>query len=63
MRGQSEPENGSIGLGKKVEVERRKVDPAENWTYLGNFIWVNGNGQMVNNQPEPPLPEPDVIYV
>lgn len=62
MRSVNEPESGSVGLGKKVEIERRKLDPADDWQYLGNNIWKNGKGQMANSQPTPPLPEPEVIW-
>lgn len=60
MRGQNEPEQGSIGLGKKVEKRTYKTDPAETWTYLGNYLWINGNGRMANAPPPPPAaPAPE----
>lgn len=53
MRGQPEPEQGSTGLGKKVEDKNWKPEPKDDWEYLGNHMWRNKLGQRHYCPPAP----------
>ena len=68
MRTPEDADQVPTGLGRKVETQRPKIDPANHWKYIGKNIWRNGSGQLSNAPPLPapkppePLPVPDVIF-
>jgi hypothetical protein len=57
MKTPREPDQGSLGLGKKVENDAYKPPPADDWKYVGGFHWINGKGQRSFSPPTPTTPE------
>jgi len=53
MKGQPEPEQKPMGLGKKVDDRPPQLDPADDWKYLGKYWWVNKKGQKAYCPPTP----------
>jgi hypothetical protein len=56
MKQPNEPDQGSLGLGKKVEEEHYRPQPKDDWQYIGGFHWKNGKGQRSFNPPTPESP-------